>query len=84
MKTRNYEASLFECQLVFIESKLYLIEDWREFGTLILEASGKNKGKVVVNKIGKIGKIISQIREEAKKNRVLDFDKRTIGTPLSA
>ena len=84
LKKRNYEPSLFDCQLVLIESKLYLIEDWREFGTKILEASGKNKGKVVVNEIGVIGKIASQIRNEAKKNRVLDFDKRIIGTPLAA
>ena len=84
LKERNYEASLFDCQLVLIESKLYLIEDWREFGTKILEASGKNKGKVVVNEIGVIGKIAAQIRMEAKKNKVLDFDKRTVGTPLAS
>lgn len=82
LKERDYKPSLFTCNLVFIGSQLYLIEDWQEFGTLVLQASGRNKGQVVVHEIGVIGEVFSDLKKEAEKHHVLDFDKRIKGTPL--
>jgi len=82
LKERDYSPSLFSCNLVFISSQLYLIEDWQEFGTLVLEASGKSKGQVVIHEIGVIGEVLSDLKKEAEKHHVLDFDKRIKGTPL--
>jgi DNA-binding transcriptional MerR regulator len=82
LKERNYEPSLFKCNLVFIGSQLYLIENWAEFGHIVLEASGKNKGQIVINQVGTIGEMLSELRKEAAENHVPDFDKRIKGTPL--
>jgi len=83
LKLRNYEQSLFKCNLIFVDDKLYLIEDWKEFGTMVLKASGKNKGQLVIHEIGEIGEVLSDLREEAEKHEVLDFEKRIQGTPLA-
>lgn len=83
LKDRNYEQSLFNCRLIFVDEQLYLIENWEDFGTLVLKASGKNKGQVVIHEIGKIGEVISELKREAEKHRVLDFEKRIQGTPLA-
>lgn len=83
LKERDYSPSLFDCKLVFIESKLYLIENWEDFGHVVLEASGKNKGQVVISSIGKIGDITAELRERAEENHVPDFSQRTQGTPLA-
>ncbi|MEA5618443.1 MerR family transcriptional regulator [Cronbergia sp. UHCC 0137] len=77
---RGYEPSLFKCNLVFIGEQLYLIENWEDFGLKVLEASGKNKGQLVIQQIGAIGEVISEL--QAKRDKILDFDKRTKGTPL--
>ncbi|WP_082650506.1 TniB family NTP-binding protein [Mastigocoleus testarum] len=84
LEEREYKPSLFTSKLVFVDSQLYLIEDWEEFGMLVLEASGKNKGQIVIHQIGKIGEVLSELRTKAEKNHVLDFDKRIDGTPLAA
>ncbi|MBW4541661.1 MAG: MerR family transcriptional regulator [Myxacorys chilensis ATA2-1-KO14] len=83
LKSRNYEQSLFSCNLIFVDDQLYLIEDWEKFGMMVLKASGKNKGQVVIHEIGKIGEVISDLRREAEKHHVLDFEKRIQGTPLA-
>lgn len=83
LKSRNYEQSLFNCNLVFADSQLYLIEDWEDFGMMVLKASGKNKGQIVIHEIGKIGEVLSDLRKEAEKHQVLDFEKRIQGTPLA-
>ncbi|MBW4490754.1 MAG: MerR family transcriptional regulator [Trichocoleus desertorum ATA4-8-CV12] len=83
LKSRNYEQSLFNCNLIFVDAELYLIEDWESFGTMVLKASGKNKGQIVIHEIGKIGEVISDLRREAEKHQVLDFEKRIQGTPLA-
>lgn len=80
LKRREYTPSLFECNLVFIGKQLYLIENWEEFGLKVLEASGKNKGQIAIHEIGAIGEVISEL--QARKDEVLDFDKRAKGTPL--
>jgi DNA-binding transcriptional MerR regulator len=80
LEQRNYQPSLFQCNLVFVGDRLYLIEDWEEFGHMILEASGKNKGQLVVQEIGAIGEVIAEL--QAMKDEVLDFEKRAKGTPL--
>jgi DNA-binding transcriptional MerR regulator len=84
LKERNYEHSLFTCNLIFVDSELYLIEDWEEFGTKVLKASGRNKGQVIIHQIGRIGEILTDLRAEAAKSRVLDFEKRIQDTPLTA
>ena len=80
LEQRNYRPSLFQCNLVFIDDQLYLIEDWQDFGLKVLEASGKNKGQLVIHQIGAIGEVIVEL--QARKDEVLDFDKRAKGTPL--
>jgi DNA-binding transcriptional MerR regulator len=82
LRARGYNPSLFSCKLVFIGKQLYLIEDWEDFGNLVLEASGTNKGQIVIHEIGSIGEVLSELRQEAKKHHVLDFNKRAKGTPL--
>jgi DNA-binding transcriptional MerR regulator len=83
LKERHYKPSLFTCNLVFIGTQLYLIEDWKEFGTLVLTASGENKGQVIIHEVGAIGEVVSDLKKEAEKHHVLDFDKRIEGTPLA-
>ncbi len=78
---RNYKPSLFSCNLVLIGEQAYLIEDERDFGFRVLEASGKNKGQVVIHEIGPIGDVITELRRQAQ-DSVLDFDKRAKGTLL--
>lgn len=76
LSERGYTPSLFKCNLVFVGPQLYLIEDWEDFGKLVLEASGKNKGQIVVHEVGPIGDVISDLWKEAQEHHVLDFDKR--------
>jgi hypothetical protein len=59
-----------------VNSQLYLVEDVRKFGLTVLEASGANKGQVVIHEVGAIGDIISELMSEAEKHHVLDFEKR--------
>jgi DNA-binding transcriptional MerR regulator len=75
LKSRNYEYSFFQHRLV--NSQLYLIENMQDFGLMVLETSGKNKGQIVIHEIGEIGDIITELAREAEKHHVLDFDKRT-------
>ncbi len=82
LKKRGYKPSLFSCKLVFIDKQLYLIETWEKFGNLVLEASGANKGQIVIHEIGSIGGVVAELRQEAEKHHVLDFKKRAKGTPL--
>jgi DNA-binding transcriptional MerR regulator len=84
LRERDYNPSLFNCKLVFIDKQLYLIENWEKFGNLVLEASGANKGQIVIQEIGSIGEVISELRQEAEKQHVLDFNKRAKGTPLES
>lgn len=81
LRERNYKTKFFEHNLVFINSQLYLVEDWQNFGLTILEASGKNKGQVVIREVGAVGDIITELWEEAQRHQVLDFDKRAGAIP---
>lgn len=83
LQDRNYKPSLFKCNLVLIGEQAYLIEDESVFGYVVLEASGKNKGQVVIHEIGPIGDVIADLKREAE-GHVLDFDKRTRGTLLES
>lgn len=76
LEERNHEPSFFIHNLVFVNSQLYLIEDLRDFGLTVLEASGKSKGQVVIHEVGAIGDIMTELTREAKKHHVLDFEKR--------
>ena len=80
LERHNYKPSLFQCNLVFINERLYLIEDWQDFGLKVLEASAENKGELVIHQISAIGKVIAEL--QAKGNEILDFEKRIKGTPL--
>ena len=79
---RNYAPSLFECQLVLIDEQLYLIENEQEFGSQVLKALNENKRQIAVNWIGKIGDILSDLKNQACENKVLDFKKRVKETLL--
>ncbi|CAN1212222.1 HTH merR-type domain-containing protein [Tumidithrix helvetica PCC 7403] len=76
LKERDYEPSFFAHKLVLVNSQLYLIEDLKQFGLTVLEASGENKGQVVIHEVGAIGDIITELLREAEKHHVLDFEKR--------
>lgn len=82
LQKRGYNPSLFRCKLVFVDKELYLIENWEKFGDLVLKASGANKGQVVIHEIGTIGEVLQELRQEAKRNEISDFNKRAKGTPL--
>jgi DNA-binding transcriptional MerR regulator len=73
---RNHEPSFFVHNLVFVNTQLYLVEDLRDFGLMVLEASGQNKGQVVIHEVGAIGDIITEMRKDAERHHVLDFEKR--------
>lgn len=76
LKERDYEPAFFVHKLVLVNTKLYLIEDLREFGLSVLEASRENKGQVVIHEVGAIGDIMTELMREADKHHVLDFEKR--------
>ena len=84
LEERNYSPSIFECRLVFIESELYLIEDWKEFGTLVLKASGRNKGQVVIHELEPIKTVLKGIKENAVSKNVINFEERIKQTPLNS
>lgn len=81
LQQQAYEPSLFSYNLVFINEQLYLIKNWEEFGTLVLKASGKSKGQIVIHQVGILADVLSELHREAERN-VLDFKKRAKGTPL--
>lgn len=81
LKERDYKTKFFKHNLVFVNSQLYLLEDWHNFGLTVLEASGKNKGQVVIREVGAVGDIISELWQEAHKHQILDFDKRAGDIP---
>lgn len=76
LRLREHKSDFFAHRLVFVNSQLYLIEDIKDFGLTILEASGNNKGQVVIKEIGEVGDVITELWKEAQKHQVLDFDKR--------
>ena len=76
LRDRDYETKFFEHNLVFVNSQLYLVEDWQNFGLTVLEASGRNKGQVIIREVGAVGDVITELWQEAQKHQVLDFDKR--------
>lgn len=81
LRDKNYKSSFFAHHLVFVNSQLYFIEDAKDFGLTILEASGKNKGQVIIREVGMIGDIIAELWQEAERNKVLDFEKRAGAKP---
>nr|WP_290224026.1 MerR family transcriptional regulator [Trichocoleus desertorum] len=81
LEQKNYKSSLYSANLMLIGDKLYLIENAEQFQKRVLEASGKNKGQVVIHEVGVLAEVIAELQKE--KHRVLDFDKRVQGTALS-
>lgn len=84
LRNRGYEKPLFKCNLVFIDGTLHLVESWKKFGEIVIEASRKNGGKVSVQEVGAIGEIVPDIRKDAEARNILDFDKRIQGTVLAS
>lgn len=80
---RGYTPSLFKCNLFAIGSQVYLIEDNCELGLQVREASGKNKGQIVIHNIGPIGDVIEELKKEGQEG-VLNFSKRAEGTLLAS
>jgi DNA-binding transcriptional MerR regulator len=76
LKLKKHTPSFFVHSLVFVNAQLYLIEDLKDFGLIVLEASGKSKGQVVIQEIGAIGDVMTELWKEAQTHHVLDFDKR--------
>ncbi len=81
LRERDYKTTFFEHSLVFVNSQLYLVEDLQNFGLTVLEASGKNKGQVIIREVGAVGDVISELWKEAQRHQVLDFDKRASDIP---
>ncbi len=81
LRDRDYETKFFEHNLVFVNSQLYLVEDWQNFGLTVLEASGRKKGQVIIREVGAVGDVITELWQEAQKHQVLDFDKRARAIP---
>lgn len=81
LRERDYKTTFFEHSLVFVNSQLYLVENLQNFGLTVLEASGKNKGQVIIREVGAVGDVISELWQEAQRHQVLDFDKRAGNIP---
>lgn len=62
LNEQSYSPSLFDCNLIFIDKQLYVLKDWKDFGTKVLEVSRKNKGQVVIHEIGSINQIIAELQ----------------------
>jgi DNA-binding transcriptional MerR regulator len=77
LKVKEHKPSFFAHSLVFVNSKLYLIEDLKDFSLTVLEASGSNQGQVIIHEVGPVGDVITELWKEAQKHHVLDFDKRS-------
>lgn len=77
LKLKEHTPSFFIHSLVFVNAQLYLIEDLKDFGLLVLEASGNNQGQVAIQKVGPVGDVMAELWKEAQKHHVLDFDKRS-------
>ena len=60
LKLHGYKRSFFVHSLVFVNSQLYLIEDLKDFGLIILEASGSSRGQVVIQEVGPVGDVITE------------------------
>jgi DNA-binding transcriptional MerR regulator len=76
LKLHDHHHSFFVHSLVFVNAQLFLIKDLENFGLIVLEASGNNRGQVVIQEIGPVGDVIVELWQEAQENHVLDFDKR--------
>lgn len=76
LKKENYKLCLFKMHLLFFNAKLYWVKDEDDLKQKIIELTGKNRGQIVLQAVEPIGDVLAELREEAEKNRVLDFDKR--------
>ena len=82
LRGQDYKPSLFECRLFFIGDELYLIENPQELGNLIMNASGENKGQLVIQEIEPMEGFVKELKKAAKEQEVLDFQKRMKNTLL--
>lgn len=54
LKEQSYRENLFSAPLIFVNSRLYFLESWEEFGVLLLESAKANRGKLNIKQIGPI------------------------------
>lgn len=84
LSEKNYEHSIFECKLFIVDGELFLIEKLEDLETKIILASGKNKGQVMVQIIEPFKSIIYNLREEATKHHIYQYNEKVKGTPLAS
>jgi len=82
MRSRNHDQSLLNCPIAIIGDELIVISDWQEFGDKVLEVARANGGKVMVQEVGRIGDVLSQLAGKAKIGGVLAYDRRIECTVL--
>ena len=82
LKSKDYDPPLLNVRLLSFNKNLYWIKNEENLKSLIMELVEKNKGEIVMLTIEPIGDVISEIWEERRKSRVLDFEKRIKGTAL--
>lgn len=76
LERENYKPSLFEMGLLFFNSKLYWVKDENALHKKIIELTGKYRGQIVMQKVDPIGDVFEELRQEAEKHHVWDFNER--------
>ena len=82
LEGKNYSPSIFECRIFVVESEVYFIENPADLMDALVKASGNDRGKVIVQELEPFKSILSNLKEVAISNQVLDFEKRIKGTTL--
>jgi hypothetical protein len=77
----QFESSLFDKFLIFSGENLYWIGS-NELGEKIIALSGKNKGQLVLKAVHPIGQIRDDLKQQAERKNVTDFDKRAGHAPV--
>lgn len=83
LSEKNYKHSIFECKLFIVDGELFLIEKLEDLETKIITASGKNKGQAMVQIIEPFKSIIPNLREQAIKHHIQQYNEKVKGTPLA-
>ncbi|BAS60029.1 hypothetical protein NIES2135_66780 (plasmid) [Leptolyngbya boryana NIES-2135] len=81
LRNLHFEPSLFDKFLIFSDDKLYWINS-DELGDQIIDLSSKNQGQLLLKAVHPIGQILDDIRQQAERKHVADFDKRAGRIPI--
>lgn len=82
LEEKDYNQSLFECRLFFVDAELYLVESLEDFGDFLIKASGKNKGQLILRELEPFKNILADLKQEAITHHIPDFEERIKGTTL--